>query len=39
MERFEDVSSLHKSSAEEFERIREDARDAAAMFNDVKLKR
>lgn len=39
MERFEDVSTRYKNSAEEFEQARVTARDATAEFNEVKQKR
>jgi len=38
-ERFEDVSERHKSSADTFDAAREEARDATALFNEVKQKR
>jgi len=37
--RFEDVSERHKSSADTFDAAREEARDATALFNEVKQKR
>ena len=39
VERFEDVSSRHKSSLEDFGQARSDARDATAKFNNIKRKR
>jgi structural maintenance of chromosome 1 len=38
-ERFEDVASRHKTSADDFEAARGDARDATTLFNEVKGKR
>mmetsp|Transcript_3902 Transcript_3902/g.8164 ORF Transcript_3902/g.8164 Transcript_3902/m.8164 type:complete len:212 (-) Transcript_3902:215-850(-) len=39
VERFDDVSTRYKSSTEEFEKAKEDARAATAAFNEVKQKR
>ena len=39
VERFEDVSTRHKSSLEDFEEARAKARDATVTFNDIKQKR
>jgi len=38
-ERFDDVSSRHKTSADDFETAREDARGATTLFNEIKSKR
>jgi structural maintenance of chromosome 1 len=38
-ERFEDVSTMHKSSAERFDQAREQASTATHLFNEVKQKR
>lgn len=38
-EKFEDVSTRHKASGEDFDLARESARDATASFNDIKQKR
>jgi structural maintenance of chromosome 1 len=38
-EKFEDISTRHKTSAEDFDLARESARDATAMFNEIKQKR
>lgn len=39
VEQFEDVSTRHKTSSETFDQAREEARDATALFNEVKQKR
>lgn len=39
VERFDDVSSRHKASLEDFEKARANARGATASFNDIKRKR
>ena len=39
VERFDDVLSRHKTSAEEFDKAKEEARDATAAFHDIKQKR
>ena len=39
MERYEDVSERHKTSNEEWEQAKVDARDATATFNKIKQRR